>query len=185
MSRAIALAALALAACGPPTSTPTADAGRPAMDAGTLGPELFCQLAMVGAIGDTLPCVATAVFARGGPNSTTITVRTTAGAPKPEVNFSFRVILEPEAGKTYGWADDVLSGDLSINDAARGSTFLASKAEQIDPASFSFRPGETTGRVATSSGAQLRFVFSLEATLRPTPTSQAPNNTRVTISVTR
>ncbi|MDX2011870.1 MAG: hypothetical protein SFW67_16880 [Myxococcaceae bacterium] len=185
MRPALGLVVLALAGCGPTGPSVTPDAGRPAVDAGSLGPDLFCQVAMVGAIGDTLPCEATAVFARGGPNSTTLTVRTTAGAPKPELNFGFRVILEPEAGKTYGWADDVLSGDLSINDPARGSTFLASKAELIDPASFSFRPGETTGRVATSTGAQLRLLFSLEATLRPTPTSQAPNNTRVTISVTR
>jgi hypothetical protein len=184
--RALLCAALvAVTACGPAPSTTGPDAGRPVADAGSLGPALFCQAAMVGAIGDTLPCEVTAVFARGGPNSTTLTVRTTARAPKPELNFGFRVILEPEAGKTYGWADDVLSGDLSINDPARGNTFLASKTEMIDPASFSFRPGETTGRVTTSTGAQLRLVFNLEATLRPTATSQAPNNTRVTISVTR
>ena len=176
---------LLLAACGPSTMPAPFDAGRPVMDAGTLGPDLFCQASLVGAVGETLPCQVTATFARGGPNSTTLNIRTTAGAPKPELNFTFRVILEPEAGKTYGWMDDVLSGDLSVNHHAGTSAFIASKNDMVEPASFAFRPGETTGRVTTSTGAQLRLVFNLETTLRPTATSTAPNNVRVTISVTR
>ncbi|MCA3015132.1 MAG: hypothetical protein INH41_22320 [Myxococcaceae bacterium] len=182
--RAVGLA-LAACACGPLPVPGGADAGAPPADAGTLGPELSCRAALMGALGDALPCEATAAFTRGSPNATTLTVRTTAGAPRPEVVFVLRFALEPEAGRTYGWTDDVLSADLSVNDPAGGNVFLASKAEPQDPASFAFRPGETTGRVVTPTGAQLRFVFGLEATLRPTPGSRAPNNARVTFSVTR
>lgn len=155
------------------------------MDAGTLGAELFCQAALVGAANGTFACATTAVFSRGTPSATTLTVRTTPLNGEPEVNFTVRVPAELEAGKTYGWADDVLSADLLVLEPATGNTFQASKREMVEPATFALRVGATTGRVATATGAQLRVLFQLEATLRPTATSPAPNSTRVTVAVTR
>lgn len=184
-----ALAALLLgAACGP--SVPTPDGGStvmtPAVDAGSLGQHLSCRASVVGAVTGTFECVASAVFARGAPNNTTLTVTANTRDRNPEVNFSVKVPLEPEAGKSYPWMDEVLASELLVDDGPTGNSFVASKAMMVEPAAFSFRVNEVTGRLATAGGgAQLRFTLQLDATLRPTLGSPAPNNVRVSIVVTK
>lgn len=179
---------LTLVACGP--TVPAPDGGStmmmPVADAGSLGQNLSCRVSVIGAASGAFPCEVTAVFARGAPNATTVTITGNTRDRNPEVNLTVRLPLEPENGKTYSWVDDVVSAELLINDGPAGNAFVASKAQMIDPFMFSFRAGETTGRMATSGGgAQLRFVFQLDASLVPTPSSTAPNNARVSISVTK
>lgn len=183
---ALALTAAALVACGPGSSAQDGGTVMTPVDAGSLGQNLSCQASLVGAAAGAFPCEVTAVFVRGGPNNTTVTITGNTRDRNPEINLSVRIPLEPEPGKSYTWMDDVLWSELLVNDAPAGNSFAASKAQQIDPAAFTFRATEVTGRVATANGgAQLRFTFQLDATLRPTPSSPAPNNTRVTISVTK
>lgn len=176
-----------LVACGPQGSGGDAGTGpMTPVDAGNLGQNLFCQASLVGAATGAFPCEVTAVFARGGPNTTTVTITGNTRDRNPEVNLVLRIPLEPEPGRSYTWADDVLHGELLVNDAPAGNSFAASKAQLIDPHMFSFRATEVTGRLATANGgAQLRFTFQFDASLRPTPSSPAPNNTRVTIAVTK
>lgn len=178
---------LGLSACGPSSAGGDGGAGSMApSDAGSLGQNLFCQASLVGAATGAFPCEVTAVFARGGPNNTTITITGNTRDRNPEVNLVLRIPLEPEPGKAYSWVDDVLHAELLVNDAPAGNSFAASKAQMIDPHMFTFRANEVTGRLATSNGgAQLRFTFQLDASLRPTPSSAAPNNTRVSIAVTK
>lgn len=181
------LVALLLAACGP--AVPIPDGGttmQQPVDAGSLGQNLFCRASIVGGVTGAFECEVTAVFVRGGPNNTTFTIRGNQRDRNPELDFSVRIALEPEAGKTYGWMDDVLTSELLVNHVPTNDSFLASKGQTIDPASFSLRVNEVTGRLAMANGgAQLRATFQLEATLRPTPGSTAPNNARVTVSVTK
>lgn len=177
-----------VAACGP--NVPTPDGGStmmmPAVDAGSLGQNLSCRASLVGAVTGNFECVATAVFVRGGPNNTTVTITGNTRDRNPEVNFSVRFALEPEPGKSYTWADDVLSAELLVNDTPSGNSFVASKAMMIDPPMFTYRVTEVTGRVATSGGgAQLRFTQQLDVILKPTSASPAPNNVRVSIAVTK
>lgn len=185
--RALALLGCALVACGP--SVPVPDGGSTpmmAVDAGSLGQNLSCRVSVLGAAAGSFPCEVSAVFARGAPNATTITITGNTRDRNPEVNLTLRIPLEPENGKTYSYVDDVLYAELLINDGPAGNNFVASKGQMIDPFMFSFRAGETTGRLATSGGgAQLRFLFQLDATLVPTMSSTAPNNARVSVSVTK
>ena len=185
--RWLALLGVCLVACGP--SVPVPDGGSTPMmatDAGSLGQNLSCRVSLIGAASGAFPCEVTAVFARGAPNATTITITANTRDKNPEVNLTVRLPLEPENGKTYAWVDDVLYAELLINDGPAGNNFVASKGQMIEPFMFSFRAGETTGRLARSGGgAQLRFLFQLDATLVPTPSSPAPNNARVSVSVTK
>ena len=84
----------------------------PAVDAGSLGQNLSCRASLVGAVTGSFECDATAVFVRGGPNNTTVTITGNTRDRNPEVNFSVRFALEPEPGKSYTWVDDVLSAEL-------------------------------------------------------------------------
>jgi len=182
----VGLLALVIASCGPSTAGQDAGTTTPPVDAGTLGPELHCQISIVGGLNANTDCQATATFARGSPNATTLTVHGLVGNRNPEVNVSLRFALEPVPGMSYPWATELLSGELLITDQPSGAAFAASTGQMIDPPSFSFRVEEVTGRVATSGGgAQLRFAFQLTATVKATPSSITQLNSRMTISVTR
>lgn len=158
----------------------------PVVDAGTLGPTLSCRVSIIGAVTNSFSCDATAVYARGGPNNTTLSLRGNTQSRDPELEFTLRIPLEPEPGKTYGWQDDVLSSDLLLTHVPLGQSFLASKSMTMDLAAFSLRVNEVTGRVATANGgAQLRATYQLEVTLPPGPGSAAVSNARVSIAVTR
>lgn len=188
MSRRLLPVLLAASACGPMVPAPDGGATSmmPAADAGSLGPNLSCRASLVGAATGSFLCDASAVFVRGAPNNTTLTVTGNTRDRNPEVNLSVRFALEPEPGRTYGWMDDVLWAELLVTDVPAGNTFVASKAQAIEPAAFSLKVNEVTGRLATSGGgAQLRFTAQLEATLRPTSSSPAPNNVRVSVAVTK
>jgi hypothetical protein len=158
----------------------------PAGDAGSLGQNLSCRASLVGAVTGNFTCDVTAVFVRGAPNNTTVTITGNTRDRNPEVNFSVKFPLEPEPGKSYTWMDDLLSAELLVTDTPSGNSFVGSKNMMIEPPMFTYRVTEVTGRVATSGGgAQLRFTQQLDVTLKPTMASPAPNNVRVSISVTK
>lgn len=156
------------------------------VDAGSLGPDLHCQISIIGGLNANTDCQATATFAKGTPNTTTLTLRGIVGNRNPEVNVTLRFPLEPVPGMSYGWGTELTSGELLITDQPSGASFAASSSQQVDPPAFSFRVEEVTGRVATSGGgAQLRFTFQLTATVKATPSSVTQFNSRMTIGVTR
>lgn len=182
------LLVLAGSACGPMVPSPAGGSTMmmPAVDAGSLGQNLSCRASLVGAVTGNFECEAKAVFVRGGPNTTTVTITGNTRDRNPEVNFSLKFALEPEPGKSYTWMDDVLSAELLVNDTPSGNSFAASKAMMIEPPMLTYRVTEVTGRVATAGGgAQLRFTQQLDVILKPTMASPAPNNVRVSIAVTK
>jgi hypothetical protein len=173
-----------LSGCGAMTTQGPVDAGKPLVDAGSLGPNVSCQAALIGGATGNFGCEVNTVFVRGAPNNSTVTITANSRDRSPEVTVSVRVPLELEAGKSYSWADDLLAGEVIVTDVPRGNTFLASKGQGVDPVSFTFRVEQVPGRVATANGgAQLRFLGKLEATLRPTVDSSAVNNARVTLTI--
>jgi hypothetical protein len=159
---------------------------RPEVDAGSLGQNLSCRAALVGAVTGNFPCDVTAVFVPGASNSTTVSISGNARERNPEVNFVVRVPREPESGTSYSWMEDVLSAELLVHDMPSGNSFVASKGLMIDPATFTYRVGEVTGRLTTGGGgAEFRVTQQLDVTLKPTMASPAPNNVRVSIAVTK
>ncbi len=173
-----------LSGCGAMTTQGPLDAGAPLIDAGSLGPNVSCQAALIGGATGNFSCEVSTVFVREPPNTSTVTITANARDRSPEVNVSVKVPLELEPGKSYSWADDLLAGEVIVNDVPRGNTFVASKGQGVDPVAFSFRVEQVPGRLATSNGgAQLRFLGKLEATLRPTVDSSAVNNARVTLTI--
>jgi len=177
---------LVLAGCS--SSMPIADGGSttPPVDAGSLGPSLLCRFSVIGAVTGTFDCQATATYARGSPNATTVRVMGNTRDRNPELDLTVTIPLEPEPGRTYRWADDVLGGEVLVTHQPSANAFAASKGQMVDPSAFSLRIDEVTGRVGTTNGgAQLRVALQLEATLRPTVGSPTTSNVRLSVSVTR